>query len=372
MQANQGPLLASMFGKTDVSFAQAYQAFASLPELTQRTFLLKYVYFNELKQPSIPGPSFHVYRRGYAAVNALFPANLGYTANDLTGAANGSVAPVATGNLDLRLATIQTDWGGDIFILGPGGRVLGGSTVRTSVQASRRAFDGGRLFAGSGPALQAGTPLPANILNIPVGDEGVLTLQGGGIYAFTDRSFLLNQSRLFTEEGGDIVMWSSNGDLNAGQGPKTTPDIPPVQVKIDENAISLVNQDSAVSGAGIGAFQPDPNGPKPSVFLLAPAGTVDAGAAGVRVVGDLYVAAASVANADNFKVTGTSIGLPLGTAVNVGAQTSANAAAAQAAQVAQSVAGAAAQQPQRSIITVDVEGYTGAGDCPPDDTSCKR
>jgi filamentous hemagglutinin family protein len=371
MQANQGQLLASMFGTTNVSFAQAYQAFASLPALLQRTFLLKYVYFNELKQPAIPGPSFHVYKRGYTAVNTLFPASLGYTANDLTGASNGSKAPVATGNLDLRLATIQTDWGGDVFILGPGGRVLGGSTVRTSEQASRRAYDGGRLFAGSGATLQAGTPLPANILSIPVGFEGVLTLQGGGVYAFTDRSFLLNQSRLFTEEGGDIVMWSSNGDLNAGQGPKTTPDIPPVQVKIDENAISIVNQDSAVSGAGIGAFQPDPNGPKSSVFLLAPAGTVDAGAAGVRVVGDLYVAAAAVANSDNFKVSGASIGLPVTNNVNIGAETSASAAAAQAAQVAQSVAGAASQQPQRSIITVNVEGYTG-GDCPPDDTTCKR
>jgi hypothetical protein len=361
-----------MFGTTQVSYAQAYQAFASLPALTQRTFLLKDIYFNELKQPSIPGPSFHVYKRGYIAVNTLFPASLGYTANDPTGASNGSKAPISTGNLDLRLATIQTDWGGDIFILGPGGRVLGGSTVRTSDQARRRAFDGGRLFFGSGqaPPLPNGAPLPADITSIPVGDEGVLTLQGGGVYTFTDRSFLLNQSRLFTEEGGDIVMWSSNGDLNAGQGPKTTPDIPPVQVKIDENALSIVNQDSAVSGAGIGAFQPNPNGPGSAVFLLAPAGTVDAGAAGVRVTGDLYVAAAAVANSDNFKVSGTSIGVPLGATVNVGAETSANAAAAQAAQVAQSVAGAAAQPPQRSIITVDVQGYAGSS-CPPDDPNCK-
>ncbi len=371
MEANESQVLVSQFGTANVSYAQAYQAFASLPELTQRTFLLKYVYFDELKQPSIPGPSFHQYSRGYQAVNNLFPSSLGYTQNDLTGASNGSKAPVHTGDLDLRLATLQTDWGGDIFILGPGGRVLGGSTVRTSQQAQRRAYDGGRLFEGNGPALNFLTPLATNILSIPVGKEGVLTLQGGGIYTFTDRDFLLNQSRLFTEEGGDIVMWSSNGDLNAGQGPKTTPDIPPVQVKIDENAISLVNQDSAVSGAGIGAFQPNPNGPAPSVYLLAPAGTVDAGAAGVRVAGDLYVAANSVANADNFKVGGASFGLPVSNNVNVGAETSANAAAAQAAQVAQSAATASGQSAERSIITVNVEGYAGT-ECPPDDkTKCK-
>ncbi|RJF86536.1 hypothetical protein D3874_05460 [Oleomonas cavernae] len=60
-------------------------------------------------------------------------------------------ARAQTGSLDLRLATIQTARGGDISILGPGGRVIAGSTVRTSEQAARRAYDGGRLFAGNTP-----------------------------------------------------------------------------------------------------------------------------------------------------------------------------------------------------------------------------
>src|SRR3546814_14956249 len=73
----------------------------------------------------------------------------------------------------------------------------------------------GNNFGGTG-----GAPYYAKITAIPSGYEGVLTLRGGTISTFTDGDFLLNQSRLFTRQGGDIIMWSSNADLNAGQGPK--------------------------------------------------------------------------------------------------------------------------------------------------------
>ena len=200
LQLNYAPLLTAQFGTLDVTYQQAFAAFQALPTLNQRAFLLKDVYFNELIQTSIPtSPSYLQYSRGYTAVNTLFPASLGYTQNDLTGgASNGSNAPVETGNLDLRLATIQTDQGGDVVILGPGGNVLAGSTVSTSQQAATRVYDGGLLFSGDAP----GAPLPAVITQIPVGFEGILTLSGGGIDAFTDGNFLLNQSRLFNSEAG--------------------------------------------------------------------------------------------------------------------------------------------------------------------------
>jgi hypothetical protein len=73
------------------------------------------------------------------------------------------------------------------------------------------------------------------ITAIPSGYDGVLTLRGGAISTFTDGDFLLNQSGLFTEQGGPIIMWSSNFDLDPGQGPKTSPNLPPVVVfKIDQ------------------------------------------------------------------------------------------------------------------------------------------
>jgi hypothetical protein len=315
--------------------------------------MLGSVYFNELIQTSIPdGPSFKQYSRGYLAVNTLFPSSYGYTQNDLTGGGNGSNNPVETGNLDLRLATIQTDHGGNIYILGPGGRVLAGSTVRTADQAARRTYDGGRLFAGNASNVL----LPATITAIPIGYEGILTLRGGSIYSFTDTDFLLNQSRLFTEDGGDIAMWSSNGDLNAGQGPKTAANFPPVVVKLDEDLFSQLDSVSGVSGAGIAAFEPAPGEPPPDVFLIAPRGTVDAGDAGVRVAGDLFIAAQTVANAENFSVGGTAFGVPGSAAVDVAAQTSGSAASAAAEQVAQSFANSHTAQNAPSIISVDFLG----------------
>ncbi len=108
LQSHQAALLQSLYGTTDIDFEQAYGAFMTLPALTQRAFLLGSVYFNELIQTSVPdGPSFKQYSRGYDAVNLLFPAALGYTKNDLTGGSNGANETVETGNLDLRLATIQ-------------------------------------------------------------------------------------------------------------------------------------------------------------------------------------------------------------------------------------------------------------------------
>ncbi len=272
---------------------------ALLPALNQREFLLKDVYFNELIQTSIPtSASYLQYSRGYEAVNALFPGSLGYTQNDISGGSNGANATVETGNLDLRLATIQTDQGGDVVILGPGGEVLAGSTVSTAAEAATRVYGGAALFSGGLP----GAPEPAAISQIPVGFEGILTLSGGSIDTFTDGAFLLNQSRLFTEGGGDIAMWSSNADLNAGQGPKTSADFPPIVVRIDEDAYSEVNAAAGVSGAGIAAFQPDPTVAAPDVFLIAPRGTVDAGSGGVRAAGSIFVAALQVANAANFQV----------------------------------------------------------------------
>jgi hypothetical protein len=195
------------------------------------------------------------YSRGYAAVNTLFPASLGYTANSLEGGLGSSGALVTTGNLDLRLATIETQEGGSISILGPGGRVIAGSDVATAAQAARRTSDDARLYGGS--VLPTG--MPSVIQSIPAGYEGVLTLRGGDINTFTDSDFILNQSRLFTEQGGNISMWSSNGDLNAGQGPKTSANFPPIVVHLDQDAVVTVDELGGVTGAGIASLETTPN-----------------------------------------------------------------------------------------------------------------
>jgi hypothetical protein len=288
---------------------------------------------------------------------------LGYTQNNLGGGTNGANQLVQTGNLDLRLSAIESMWGGNISILGPGGRALIGSTVATAAQAALRTYAGGQLFDGI-PILpggnlvyrtKLGVPYPTFTDSIPAGYEGVITLRGGSVETFTDGSFLLNQSRLFTEDGGNIAMWSSNGNLDAGEGPKTSSDFPPIVVQVDEDLLAQVNSAGGVTGAGIAAFQPAPGIAAPDVFLIAPRGTVDAGAAGVRVAGNLFVAAFSVGNASNFSVGGATVGVPGSAAVNVAAQTGASSAAA--AQAAQAASGASnANGMEESIITVEVIG----------------
>jgi hypothetical protein len=369
MQANAKAQLIAAYGTTNVTYQQAYNVFATLPALTQRVFLIGNVYFNELEQASIPSsPSYKEYSRGYAAVNELFPSSYGYTQNGLAGGGNGASKTVQTGNLDLRLSTIQTDWGGNIFILGPGGEVLAGSTVATSAQAARHAYIGGALFSG----LATNEPLPAAIQSIPSGYEGILTLRGGSINTFTDADFLINQSRLFTEDGGNIVMWSSNGSLNAGQGPKTSVDFPPIVVQTDDDLYSQVDSAGGVTGAGIAAFQPAPGIAAPDVFLLAPRGTVDAGDAGVRVAGNLFIAAFTVANATNFSVSGSSFGIPTGSIVSVGVESGASAASAAVAQAAQSAAGSSSNNNVPSIITVDVLGFYGDSSSSDEDEKKKK
>ncbi len=92
---------------------------------------------------------------------------------------------------------------------------------------------------------------------------------------------------------------------------------------------------------------------------MAPRGTVDAGDAGIRVSGNLVVAAAHVANADNVQVKGESVGLPVVQSVNVGALNSASAAASAATKAAEDVVRqqqSDARDRMPSIISVLVVG----------------
>lgn len=298
----------------------------SLGVLRQRQFLLDKLYFGELQAPADPaGNSYLQYVRAYRAVDTLFPALVGYTDNlstytrdpatisatnpfgilvkKLDASGQPLVATkVKTGDADLRLSAFQTTRGGDITLIGPGGDIIAGSVVRLEAQLARTAQ--GVVppeFASEGAR---------KITSFPIGNEGVLTLRTGGIRSFTDGDFRLNQSRLFAVRGGDLVLFSANGDLNAGQGPKTSSSFPPITLRFDPNGLAEIDSAGSVAGAGIATFRPSPEIAASSVTLVAPVGTVDAGDAGVRASGDVFVAAARVANADNFKVGGAAFGVP--------------------------------------------------------------
>ncbi|MEP9360952.1 filamentous haemagglutinin family protein [Sphingomonas sp. KR3-1] len=381
--ASDAALSQAAYGRADA----LYQAFAKIDPLRQQDFLVNRLYFNEIAEVGDRnGPSFQQYVRGYRAIQTLFPASLGYTDNlapytldprtistdhplgepvrNIVDGQPQKAKRVLTGNVDLRLATIQTARGGNVTILGPGGDVIAGSVVRTADQTTRRATAFQVAGAGTQSLLEQGIIYQSNgtrFTSVPLGYEGVLTLRGGAIRSFTDGDFILNQSRVFTQQGGNIVMWSSNGDLNAGQGPKSASNFPPVTVRFDEEGLADVNSVGSVSGAGIGTFKRTPEDPASDVILIAPVGEVDAGDAGVRASGNVVVAAARVANADNFKAAGDISGVPSQgtTTVNV----TPNGASEVQAQLREVTRNAQPPADRRSIITVDVLGPARDGRC---------
>jgi len=341
--AGQGVDTGYAIDKVNVTLTadQAWQQFQALAPEVQALFVDKSLFKilaavgADYGNPASPYAG--QYGRGYAALATLFPATLGYTDNGAgNGGLNGASTTVDTGNMDIRGTTIQTQQGGDVSILAPGGEALLGSTSAPPVISDAQ----GNVLAGPNTM-------------------GVLTLRQGDVDMFTDRSVLLAQSRIFTEQGGDIVAWSSNGDINAGKGAKTTTEIPPVSYLCDLNGWCRLNVAGEVSGAGIATLQTTPGAPSGNAFLMAPRGTVDAGDAGIRVSGNLFIAAARVANADNIQVQGEKVGIPVTATVNIGALNAANSAAGAAAKVAEDVARkqqADSRDRMPSVISVQVLG----------------
>jgi filamentous hemagglutinin family protein len=225
-------------------------------------------------------------------------------------------------------AGIHTDFGGSISLMVPGGRALVG-------------VDGGfKPDAGS----------------------GVLTQGEGDISVYAKGSLLLGQSRIFTTFGGNILAWSAEGDINAGRGSKTTVVYTPARRVYDAMGNVALSPNTPNTGAGIATLNPIPEVPPGDVDLIAPLGTIDAGEAGIRVSGNVNLAALHVVNAENIKVQGEAIGIPVVASVNIGALTNASTAASQATVAAQDLMQrerAAQRQAQPSIVNVKVLGFGG-------------
>jgi filamentous hemagglutinin family protein len=308
-----------------------FDAFKALPADLQQVFVDQ-VFFAELKTVAISQQAGAVqYQPGYRMINTMFPSSLGYTANALGGGAtNGASQLVKTGDLNLLHGTIQTRLGGNVSIFGPGGSILVGSL--------------------------ATEPNP----NLKLRDLGILTLGGGGINTFTDASVLVNSSRVLTTQGGDVLMWSSNGDLDAGRGSKTTVSQPPLQVQYDANDYQSVDLGGFVSGAGIGTLQASTAAAASNLDLLAPRGKIDFGSAGVRSSGNLVVSAPVIVNASNASVQGSTSGTPVVSAPNIGALTSGSNTTGATARTADAPT-ASGNRDVASVFIVEIIGY-GGGD----------
>jgi filamentous hemagglutinin family protein len=301
--------------------AQAF--FDALPAAQQRVFA-RQVYFAELKAggreyTGADGVRFGSYLRGRNAIAALFPE-----------------ADAAGGKLSYRggitmygPAGVNTLFGGGIQMLTPGGAQVFG-------------------IEGDAPVAKGGiTP-------------GVITQGKGDIAMYALGSILLGQSRIMTTFGGAILGWSAEGDINAGRGSKTTVVYTPPKREYDQWGNVTLSSNVPSTGAGIATLAPIAEVPAGDIDLIAPLGTIDAGEAGIRVSGNVNLAALQVVNADNIAVQGKSTGLPVVAAVNVGALANASAAAAQAATAAQDVLQrerSAQRQALPSVFSVRVLGF---------------
>ena len=255
------------------------------------------------------GPRFGSYLRGRNAIAALFPEH------DAAGE-----AIVYQGDLLMYGGSgVHTNLGGDIQMLTPGGQ---------------------QVFGVEGAA--------------PPSTAGLITRGSGDIQMYSLGSILLGQSRIMTAAGGDILGWSAEGDINAGRGSKTTLVYAPPRRVYDAFGNVSITPDVPTTGAGIATLN------QGDMDLIAPLGTIDAGEAGIRVAGNVNIAALHVVNADNIQVQGESTGIPVMAAVNVGSLTSASAAASSAASAAQDTVArsrAEARQNLPSIINVQILGF---------------
>ncbi len=354
----------------DAASMDARQFFDALPAEQQRAYL-RDVYFAELRASGreyndASGPRAGSYLRGREAIATLFPeqdengasrqydgsltmySSALYYLQNLNRQSTTRPVPgvkyltqaqwVARGSpaydvphYEVQDAGIHTDFGGGVSIMTPGGRSLVG-------------VDGG-FVPGEG--------------------SGVLTQGRGNIDMYARDSILLGQSRVFTTFGGNILAWSAQGDINAGRGSKSTVVYTPQRRVYDNLGLVSLSPTAPNTGAGIATLNPIPEIPPGDIDLIAPLGTIDAGEAGIRVSGNVNIAALRVMNAENIQVQGKSVGIPTIAAVNVGALTNASATAAQAAAAAQDAVSrdrASARQNQPSIFSVRMLDASTSGD----------
>lgn len=271
------------------------------------------------------------FSRAYLALETVFP-----------GMGNSLATGTYQGTIDVFASRIKTEQGGTIELLVPGGGVVVGlsNTPEALVTSLDRGKDTGPL--------------------------GIITVGAGDIRILARDDVLVNQSRVLTAAGGDVLIWSSEGDIDAGKGKKTATAVPPPVIKTDSDGNVTQEIQAAAAGSGIGALSTS-GVTAGDVDLIAPKGTVNAGDAGIRA-GNLNIAALVVLGADNISVSGTSAGTPVADTSAVSAASSGatsggddtgkvvealNQAAAESAKAAQELASAL----RPSVVRVDVLGF---------------
>ncbi len=334
-------------GLTNLSFTTAESLFSSYG-IDQRRGFLNQIYFNELQlsgqeDNTVPGAGFS---RGYAAIDALFP-------NSRSGVGTGT-SPYS-GDLSLAFSRIYTLSGGDITLMVPGGKIDVG--------------------LANAPASLLGS-----VGNRPASELGIVAEGTGNINIYTKGDVDVNSSRIFTLGGGNILIWSDEGNIDAGRGSKSSLSAPPPTVLVDANGTISESFAGAVAGSGIRTIQVNPSVSPGNVELIAPVGTVNAGDAGIGASGNITIAALHVLGLDNIQFGGTATGVPaqvsdIGVSLAAASSVSSgatNTASSSAADEARKAAGTAPiTQAAVSWLEVFVTGL-GEENCRTDDLECLK
>ena len=195
------------------------------------------------------------YQPGYDALAALYP---------------GSAR--RPGDIRLSSSQVKTQQGGGIRLIAPGGSIDAGAlTGSTAKRAS---------------------------------DLGVLTTASGAIEAVVRDNFAVNQSRVFTLARGDLLIWSSTGNIDAGRGAKTVTGAPPPVFTIDKDGNVVVDTSGSFSGSGIAVLDASS-----ALDLFAPQGEIAAGEAGIASRGATFIAGQTLRGND-FTLGAGAVGAP--------------------------------------------------------------
>jgi filamentous hemagglutinin len=327
-------------GAAGASDAQLLSAFDSAPAQTREAFfdanrpLMSALLNAGLRYAGQLGDALGSGAEGYAPgvglISAAFPQ-----------AAAGT-------SINLFFSQVKSEQGGNVDLVAPGGSINVG-------------------VAGAGASSASASR------------QGVFAIGDGEINAVAGQDFQLGPSRVFTLGGGDIQLWSSYGNIDAGRGSRTASATPPPQVRIRGDLVVLDISDS-VSGSGIGTLKRSDEVRDADIRLFAPSGAVIALDAAIRSSGNITIGAEQV----------------IGTAINAGGSISGSAtgpASAPAAPPAapppseankvtdQAAGGTAAgnreERDRNSILTVELVGLgeeTTASGCEEDDEDerCKE
>ncbi|WP_457336134.1 filamentous haemagglutinin family protein [Rhizobacter sp. P5_C2] len=186
--------------------------------------------------------------------------------------------PVARNDITLVFSQIKAEQSGDVVLLAPRGGVLAGlANPPAGVAANKQAYQ-----------------------------LGVLTLGGGDILSMTRDNFDVYRSRVFTVAGGDVHLWASLGNIDAGRGPRDTVVAPPPRLVVDtDTGLVTLDVTASVSGSGIGALKTRDDQKPSDIRLIAPNGFIDAGEAGIRAeTGTVTLGTNIVLNAGNIAAGG--------------------------------------------------------------------